>query len=95
MLQTTMQPMKQTTERRQINADWVKALRTQMDLNQVEFADRLGVSRSAVARWELENFRPSKLAANALLHLAASVSDGQPEKRSSGTKKTKKAPKEA
>jgi DNA-binding transcriptional regulator YiaG len=87
--------MKTDTERRQINAEWIKALRKQLGLTQTQFAERLGVSLPSITRWELKQFRPTKLAANALLHLAASVSDGQPEKRSSGTKKPKKAPKEA
>jgi len=41
-----------------------------MSITQKAFADQLGVSLPTVARWEIHSFRPSKLAANALLHLA-------------------------
>jgi DNA-binding transcriptional regulator YiaG len=58
-------------ERRKIDGEWVKALRKRLNLSQEAFADRLGVSRSAVARWELNAFRPTKLAANLLIQLAA------------------------
>ena len=72
--------MKPQTERRQIDGTWVKALRKELALNQAEFADRLGVSRSAVARWELNSFRPTKLAANALLLLASTVPEVKVQK---------------
>lgn len=74
--------MRQQSERRKIDGAWVKALRTQLDLNQSDFADRLGVSRSAVARWELDSFRPTKLAANALLQLAAATPEDKEPKSS-------------
>ena len=84
--------MRQNTECRQINGEWVKTLRNELGLSQGDFAKRLDVSRSAVARWETGEVRPTQLAANALLQLAATVGDGQPEKRSSGPKKPKKTP---
>ena len=73
MIHIIIPSMKPKNERRKIDGDWVKALRKELGLNQADFADRLGVSRPSVARWELELFRPTKLAANALLHLAATV----------------------
>jgi DNA-binding transcriptional regulator YiaG len=69
--------MKQSSERRQLNGEWVKALRKSLRLNQDEFAEQLGVSRSAVARWELDAFRPSKLAAKVLLDFAATHRSSQ------------------
>ena len=60
-------------ERRKIDGDWVRTLRKEMNLNQTEFAARLDVSVPSVARWELNLFRPTKLAVNALLQLAATV----------------------
>jgi transcriptional regulator with XRE-family HTH domain len=60
-----------SSERRWINGEWVKALRESLGINQHELADALGVSRSAVARWELKAFRPSRLAARALVEFAA------------------------
>lgn len=74
--------MRQQPERRKIDGAWVKALRTELALNQADFADRLGVSRSAVARWELDSFRPTKLAANALLQLAAATQEAKDPKSS-------------
>ena len=69
--------MQTSSERRQLNGEWVKALRKGLGLNQDEFAEQLGVSRSAVARWELNAFRPSKLAAKVLLDFAATHSAAQ------------------
>jgi DNA-binding transcriptional regulator YiaG len=69
--------MKRSSERRQINGEWVKALRKGLGLNQDELAEQLGVSRSAVARWELDAFRPSKLAARVLLDFAEAHRDRQ------------------
>lgn len=63
--------MRQVNERRKIDGVWVKALRKQLGLTQTEFAERLGVSLPSITRWELDQFRPTKLAANALLLLAA------------------------
>jgi DNA-binding transcriptional regulator YiaG len=64
--------MNRQDERRKIDGTWVKTLRNELGLNQAEFAARLDVSRSAIARWELDVARPTKLGANALLQLAAS-----------------------
>ena len=62
--------MNPSSERRKINGEWVKALRKDLNLGQEELAERLGVSRSAVARWEADAFRPTKLAAKVLLEFA-------------------------
>jgi transcriptional regulator with XRE-family HTH domain len=62
--------MKPSSERRQINGEWVKAMRKRLGLSQEVMAERVGVSRPAVARWELGTFRPSKLAGKALLAFA-------------------------
>jgi len=62
--------MKLSGERRQINGEWVKALRKGLGLSQEELAGELEVSRLAVVRWERETFRPSRLAARALLEFA-------------------------
>jgi DNA-binding transcriptional regulator YiaG len=67
--------MKPSSERRKINGDWVRALRKDLGLNQDELAEQLGVSRSAVARWEADAFRPTKLAAKVLLEFAATHRD--------------------
>ena len=65
--------MKRTNDRRKIDGEWVKTLRKELGLTQGELAERLGVSTSAVARWEIKLFRPSKLAATVLLQLADTV----------------------
>ena len=64
-------------ERRKINGDWVKALRQHLGIGQEELAARLFVSRSAVARWEANAFRPTLLAAKALLEFSDSVRGSQ------------------
>ena len=69
--------MKPSSERRKINGDWVRALRMDLGLNQDELAEQLGVSRSAVARWEADAFRPTKLAAKVLLEFAATHRDNR------------------
>ena len=71
--------MRTQDERRKIDGIWVKTLRKKLGLNQAEFAARLDVSRSAIARWELNVARPTKLAANALLLLAASSEAKDPK----------------
>lgn len=67
----------QTTERRKINGEWIKALRKDLNLSQEELAEQLGVSRSAVARWEADAFRPTKLAAKVLLEFADKAREAQ------------------
>jgi transcriptional regulator with XRE-family HTH domain len=62
--------MKASVERRQINGEWVKAVRKCLGLSQAALAERVGVSLPAVARWEIGAFRPSKLAGKALLDFA-------------------------
>jgi DNA-binding transcriptional regulator YiaG len=69
--------MKTSSERRQLNGEWVRAFRKGLGLSQDELAEQLGVSRSAVARWELDAFRPSKLAAKVLLDFEASQRGNQ------------------
>jgi DNA-binding transcriptional regulator YiaG len=44
--------MKSTTEAKPFLKRHVKELREAYGLNQTEFADRIGVSQGAVARWE-------------------------------------------
>jgi DNA-binding transcriptional regulator YiaG len=63
--------MKTISERRQINGEWIRAFRKGLGLNQEELAQRLGISRPTVARWELDTFRPSQLAARVLLEFVA------------------------
>ena len=77
--------MRTANDRRKINGEWVKALRKQLGLSQPEFAKRLDVSVPSVSRWETDLFRPTKLAANALLLLANSSGAKEP-------KSTKKKP---
>lgn len=72
-----------SSERRKINAEWVKALRKDLGINQETLAERLGVSRSAVARWETNVQRPTKLAVKVLLEFAVNNRDGQ-ESRDDG-----------
>jgi transcriptional regulator with XRE-family HTH domain len=76
--------MNTSSERRQVNGEWVKAMRKHLGLSQEVLAERVGVSRPAVARWELGTFRPSKLAGKALLAFAdanrealGALADGQ------------------
>jgi len=69
--------MKPSSERRKINGEWVRTLRKDLNLSQDELAEKLGVSRSAVARWEADAFRPTKLAAKVLLDFAATNRDNQ------------------
>lgn len=73
--------MKHSSERRLINGEWIKALRKGLGLSQEELAGELEVSRLAVIRWEGETFRPSRLAAKALLEFAEKHRDqGVPAK---------------
>ena len=76
--------MNTSSERRQVNGEWVKAMRKRLGLSQEVLAERVGVSRPAVARWELGTFRPSKLAGRVLLEFAdkhrdelGTLADGQ------------------
>ncbi|HTB21479.1 MAG TPA: helix-turn-helix transcriptional regulator [bacterium] len=62
--------MKTLSEYRKIDGAWVKALRKALGFNQHELAECLGVSRSAVARWELGAFNPSRLALKVLMEFA-------------------------
>jgi len=45
-------------------------LRKKLEMTQQEFADKIGVDRVTVARWETNNKRPSKLAKRQLARLA-------------------------
>src|ERR1700677_3226111 len=76
--------MKPSSERRQVDGQWVKVMRKHLGLSQEALAEQAGVSRPAVARWELGTFRPSKLAGRALLAFAdehrgelGALADGQ------------------
>lgn len=62
--------METSSDRRKISGEWVKALRKELGLSQHELAERLYASRSAVARWEANVSRPTKMAAKALMDLA-------------------------
>lgn len=62
--------METSSDRRKITGEWVKALRKELGLSQTELAERIFASRSAVARWEADGFRPTKMAAKALMDLA-------------------------
>lgn len=48
----------------------IKALRLKLGLSQAIFAERVGVSRSTVIRWEMGQVEPSRLAARLLDALA-------------------------
>lgn len=53
-----------------MNGTEIKELRRSLKLTQQEFADKIGVDRVTVARWETNNKRPSKLAKRQLARLA-------------------------
>lgn len=53
-----------------MNGTEIKELRKRLKLTQQEFADKIGVDRVTVARWETNNKRPSKLAKRQLARLA-------------------------
>jgi len=42
-------------------------------MNQQEFADRLGVAKSTVARWEIDQVKPSPLAVARINELKGAV----------------------
>ena len=47
----------------------VKAIREELGLTKVELADKLGVERHSISRWEDKEGRPSKLAKRELNRL--------------------------
>ncbi len=47
----------------------IKELRTKLKMTQQELADKLGVARVTVARWETNSKRPSNLAKKQLSRL--------------------------
>ena len=47
----------------------IKELRKKLGITQQELADRIGVDRVTVARWETEQKRPSQLARRQLARL--------------------------
>lgn len=53
-----------------MNGTEIKELRKSLKLTQQEFADKIGVDRVTVARWEINNKRPSSLAKRQLARLA-------------------------
>jgi len=55
----------------------IKAIRKELGLTQVAFADALGVSFATVNRWENDRTIPSKLALSALESLLIKKSDAK------------------
>jgi len=55
----------------------IKRLRSKLGLSQEEFANRIGVKRLTVTRWEGDSYRPSPLALARINELKAI---GQPTK---------------
>ena len=49
----------------------IKELRGELGITQAQFARALGIAVATVNRWENGRFRPSRLAHNAILALAA------------------------
>ncbi len=45
-----------------MDSEAIKKFRLSLQLTQEEFARKLGISRSTVAKWECGDFRPSRLA---------------------------------
>ena len=55
-----------------ITANEIKGLRKHLKLTQQELADKIGVDRVTVARWETARKKPSQLARRQLARLASS-----------------------
>jgi len=51
----------------------IRILRRNLKMNQQEFADRLGVAKSTVARWEIDQVKPSPLAVARIKELKGAV----------------------
>jgi len=54
-----------------MTADEIKELRKKLRLTQTELADKLGVGRATIARWEVGTGKPSNLAKRQLARLVA------------------------
>lgn len=52
-----------------MNSIEIKALREELNLTQQELADKVGVHRITVTRWELGDIQPSPMAVQALNQL--------------------------
>ncbi len=53
-----------------MNGDGIKELRKRLNLTQQELANKIGVDRVTVARWETGQKKPSNLAKRQLARLA-------------------------
>lgn len=53
------------------SSEMIKEIRSRLDLSQIEFAKKLGVSFATVNRWEKEHCEPSRIAINAVKRLCA------------------------
>jgi len=53
-----------------MNGSEIRALRKKLKLSQQEFADKLGVSKCTVGRWEIDKVEPSPLAVARIKELA-------------------------
>lgn len=57
--------------------DWLRGLRTQLGLTQSEFAERLGVTRCTISRWENGRVQPNRLTVAAISALVGATSSSK------------------
>ena len=65
----------------------VKAIRERLDLTQVRFAERIGVSFATVNRWENGQTRPARLAWRQILDLEAGLASADPQPKASSARR--------
>ena len=64
----------------------VKSIRERLDLTQVRFAERIGVSFATVNRWENGQTRPARLAWRQILDLEAGLASADPQPEASAAR---------
>jgi putative transcriptional regulator len=69
-----------------MDSDAIKKFRQSLQLTQEEFARKLGISRSTVAKWECGDFRPSRLAMGQIRRLKDELTEGKIAGRKEVTK---------